>query len=60
VLLDNYYSSILRQLESEIVYNFINPIGKDITDIIRGKIFMVREFITLKDRIEQQVTKGAN
>jgi hypothetical protein len=45
---------------NEITYNFVNAQGKDITDVIRGKIFMVKEFLTLKDRIEAQVDKGAN
>jgi hypothetical protein len=59
VLLDSYYNSVLRQFLNELTYNFINQQGTDISNIIRGKILMVQELLTLKDRLEQNVSQGA-
>jgi hypothetical protein len=57
---DNYYISVLGQLQSELTYNFVNSSGKDISDIIRGKIIMLKDVINLKNILEYDPKKGAN
>jgi hypothetical protein len=58
-LLDNYYNNILTQLNNELTFNFVNSQGRDISDVIRGKIFMVKDLLSLKDRLEKIVKEGA-
>lgn len=57
-MVDSYYSNLLKQFENELLFNFINAQGKDITDVVRGKIFVLRQVLGLKDILENY-NKGA-
>jgi hypothetical protein len=45
---------------TELTCNFINSQGYNISDIIRGKIMMVKDMLSLKDRLEQHIKEGVN
>lgn len=51
-MLEDYYSSILKQMEFELLDRYYNRQGKDISDIIRGKILMLQQFLATRTFLE--------
>lgn len=48
-VLEAYYISVKEELERQLKYNWVNGIGKDVSDIIRGKIQMLEEILDTKN-----------
>lgn len=69
-VLEEYYISVLDSLKSQLVYSPVIKNGRDISDVIRGKIMMLEEILQLKnvfdkyDKLKNDVentgNKGAN
>ena|SRR5271170_5313593 len=64
-LIDEYLSSIKIQIMNQMIYSPINSKGKDISDILRGKIEVIDQMLGMKDTFDgfdklEQTVKGAN
>ena len=47
-LVVEYFSVKKLELQRQLDYTWINSIGRDVSDIIRGKIHMVDEFVNME------------
>lgn len=63
--MDNYYSNLLAQFQDELETRFVNNQGQDITPVIRGKIFVIKQILNLKyilenhDKIQESLRQAA-
>ena len=48
-LLEDYYSSLLKLLEDDLLERFMNKDGMDVSNIIRGKIIAIKQILFTKN-----------